>query len=97
MEEWARESCTHACTNDESSATGRVEQSLGHWEASTQRYTKANAVDPRSVLNARRQGIALLWLRRYPEADAAFARGLAISPSTILLYSGEAMVRLTPP
>jgi len=35
------------------SATGRVEQSLGHWEASTERYTKANAVDPRSVLNAR--------------------------------------------
>ena len=76
------------------SATGRVEQSLGHWQASAERYTKANAVDPRSVLNARRQGIALLWLRRYPEADAAFARGLTISPATLLLYTGRAMVRL---
>ena len=76
------------------SATGRVEQSLGRWQASAGRYAKANAVDPRSVLNARRQGVALLWLRRYPEADAAFDRGLAISPSTLLLYSGKAMVRL---
>jgi serine/threonine-protein kinase len=76
------------------SATGRVEQSLGRWQASAERYTKANAVDPRSVLNARRQGIALLWLRHYPEADAAFDRGLAISPTTLLLYSGKAMVRL---
>jgi serine/threonine-protein kinase len=76
------------------SATGRVEQSLGRWQASAGRYAKANAVDPRSLLNARRQGIALLWLRRYPEADAAFDRGLTISPSTLLLYSGKAMVRL---
>jgi eukaryotic-like serine/threonine-protein kinase len=76
------------------SATGRVEQSLGRWRASAERYTKANAVDPRSVLNARRQGVAQLWLRRYPEADAAFDRGLAISPSTLLLHSGKAMVRL---
>ena len=36
----------------------------------------------------------MLWLRRYPEADAAFDRGLAISPSTLLLHSGKAMVRL---
>jgi serine/threonine-protein kinase len=76
------------------SATGRVEQSLGRWESSAERYIKANAVDPRSVLNARRQGIAQLWLRRYPEADAAFDRGRIISPTTILLYSGKAMVRL---
>jgi TolB-like protein/Flp pilus assembly protein TadD len=76
------------------SATGRVEQSLGRWQASTERYAKANTVDPRSVLNARRQGIAELWLRRYPQADAAFDRGLTISPTTILLYSGKAMVRL---
>jgi serine/threonine-protein kinase len=76
------------------SATGRVEQSLGRWEASTERFSKANAVDPRSVLNARRQGIAQLWLRHYPEADAAFDRGLSISPTTLLLYSGKAMTRL---
>jgi serine/threonine protein kinase/TolB-like protein/Flp pilus assembly protein TadD len=76
------------------SATGRVEQSLGRWQASTERFAKANTVDPRSVLNARRQGIAQLWLRHYPEADATFDRGLAISPTTLLLHSGKAMVRL---
>jgi serine/threonine-protein kinase len=76
------------------SAAGRVDQSLGRWEASAESFTRANAVDPRSALNARRQGVALLWLRRYPEADAAFARGIAISPGIVLLYSGRAMVRL---
>src|SRR6185295_4277533 len=40
------------------SGAGRVEQSLGRWEASAESYTKANAVDPRSALNARRQGVA---------------------------------------
>ena len=44
---------------------------------------------PRSVLNARRQGVALLWLRRYPEADAAFDRGLAISPGTLPALFGQ--------
>jgi Flp pilus assembly protein TadD len=76
------------------SATGRVEQSLGRWESSILRYTRADAVDPRSVLNARRQAVALLWLRRYPEADAAFDRGIAFSPATPLLHQGKAMVRL---
>ncbi len=76
------------------SGAGRVDQSLGRWEASADLFTRANAVDPRSALNARRQGVALLWLRRYPEADAAFARGIAYSPGIMLLHSGRAMVRL---
>ncbi|MGH7514979.1 MAG: protein kinase domain-containing protein [Gemmatimonadales bacterium] len=76
------------------SAAGRVDQSLGRWEASAESFSKANAVDPRSALNARRQGVALLWLRRYPEADAAFVRGIGISHDIVLLHSGRAMVRL---
>jgi serine/threonine-protein kinase len=76
------------------SGAGRVDQSLGRWEASAERFTRANAVDPRSALNARRQGVALLWLRRYAEADATFERGIAISPGIVLLHSGRAMVRL---
>ena len=60
---------------------GRAEQSLGRWEASAEHFARANAVDPRSALNARRQALALLWLQRYPEADAALDRGLAVAPS----------------
>jgi tetratricopeptide (TPR) repeat protein len=51
-------------------------------------------VDPRSTLTARRQALNLLWLRRYPESEAAANRGLAASPNTLLLYTGKAMVRL---
>ena len=76
------------------SGAGRVEQSLGRWEASAESFTKASAVDPRSALNARRQGVALLWLHRFAEADATFDRGIAISHDIVLLHSGKAMVRL---
>ena len=75
-------------------AAGRAEQSLGRWESSTERFAKAGAVDPRSVLTARRQALNLLWLRRYPESEAAANRGLAAAPNTLLLHTGKAMVRL---
>ena len=51
-------------------------------------------MEPRSTLTARRQALNLLWLRRYPESEAAANRGLAASPNTLLLYTGKAMVRL---
>jgi eukaryotic-like serine/threonine-protein kinase len=76
------------------SSAGRAEQSLGRWESSTERFAKAGAVDPRSVLTARRQGLNLLWLRRYPESEAAENRGLAVAPDALLLYTGKAMIRL---
>ena len=76
------------------SSIGRAEQSLGRWEASADHFAKANAVDPRSALNARRQALALLWLKRYKESEAVADRGLAVAPNTLLLYSGKAMIRL---
>jgi len=76
------------------SAAGRAEQSLGRWESSTERFAKAGAVDPRSVLTARRQALNLLWLRRYPESETAINRGLAVAPNTLLLHTGKAMIRL---
>jgi eukaryotic-like serine/threonine-protein kinase len=76
------------------SAAGRAEQSLGRWESSTERFTKAGAVDPRSALTARRQALNLLWLRRYPESEAAANRGLAVAPNTLLLHTAKAMIWL---
>jgi serine/threonine-protein kinase len=75
-------------------SAGRAEQSLGRWESSTGRFAKAGAVDPRSTLTARRQALNLLWLRRYPESEAAANRGLAAAPNTLLLYTSKAMIWL---
>jgi tetratricopeptide (TPR) repeat protein len=75
-------------------SAGRAEQSLGRWESSTERFAKAGAVDPRSTLTARRQALNLLWLRRYPESEAAANRGLAAAPNTLLLYTSKAMIWL---
>jgi serine/threonine-protein kinase len=75
-------------------SAGRAEQSLGRWESSTERFTKAGAVDPRSTLTARRQSLNLLWLRRYPESEAAANRGLAAAPNNLDLHRGKAMIWL---
>jgi serine/threonine-protein kinase len=75
-------------------AAARAEQSLGRWESSTERFAKAGALDPRAVLTARRQALNLLWLRRYPESEAAANRGLAVAPNTLLLYTSKAMIWL---
>jgi serine/threonine-protein kinase len=75
-------------------AAARAEQSLGRWESSTERFAKAGALDPRSALTAGRQALNLLWLRRYPESEAAVNRGLAAAPNTLDLYRGKAMIRL---
>jgi serine/threonine-protein kinase len=75
-------------------SAGRAEQSLGRWESSTERFAKAGAVDPRSTLTARRQSLNLLWLRRYPESEAAANRGLAAAPNTLDLHRGKAMIWL---
>jgi TolB-like protein/tetratricopeptide (TPR) repeat protein len=75
-------------------SAGRAEQSLGRWESSTKRFAKAGAVDPRSTLTARRQSLNLLWLRRYPESEAAANRGLAAAPNTLDLHRGKAMIWL---
>jgi serine/threonine-protein kinase len=70
------------------------EESLGRWEAALQHLTRAAALDPRSTMTARRLGFVLLWLRRYPEARAAYDRGLQLAPADLDLLQGMAMVSL---
>ena len=71
-----------------------AEQALGRWDAALQHLAKAGALDPRSANTARRTGATLLWLRRYPEAQAALDRGLALAPTNLQIIELKAMVAL---
>jgi serine/threonine-protein kinase len=74
--------------------TAFVEQTLGRWEQALEHFTRAQALDPRSLDVARRLPRTLLWLRRYPEAAAAYDRALALAPTDVGLIQGRAMVPL---
>jgi serine/threonine-protein kinase len=71
-----------------------VEQRLGRWDAALQHLAKAGALDPRSANTARRTGLTLLWLRRYPEAQVALDRGLTLAPTNLTIIEQKAMVAL---
>jgi TolB-like protein len=70
------------------------QQALGHWDAALPHLTKASALDPRSARTARLTGLTLLWLRRYPEADAALDRALTLAPTNLSSIERRAMVAL---
>jgi class 3 adenylate cyclase/TolB-like protein len=71
-----------------------VEQRLGRWEQALEHFTRAQGLDPRSFEVARRLARALLWLRRYPEAAAAYDRALALAPGDAGVIEERAMVPL---
>ena len=71
-----------------------AEQRLGHWDAGFRDLAKAGALDPRSANTARRTAFALLWLRRYPEAQTAIDRALALAPTNLAIIVQKAMVAL---
>jgi len=71
-----------------------AEQRLGQWNNALQHLAKASGLDPRSANTSRRTGVALLYLRRYPEAYAAMDRGLALAPTNLVIIEQKAMVAL---
>jgi serine/threonine-protein kinase len=73
---------------------GVAEEALGRWDAALPSLAKAEALDPRSATVAVRTGLALLYLRRYPEAQAATDRALALAPATLRIIEQKAMVAL---
>jgi TolB-like protein/Flp pilus assembly protein TadD len=75
-------------------ATALTEQNLGHWDAAVEHFKQAERLDPRSINNKWTLGIALLRLRRYPEAREAFDRGLALAPANLTLIEQKAMTFL---
>jgi serine/threonine protein kinase/tetratricopeptide (TPR) repeat protein len=75
-------------------AAGIDELGLGRWDAALEHLVRASALDPRSATLARRTGLALLLVRRYPEAQAAMDRGLALAPTNLRIIEQKAMVAL---
>ena len=65
------------------SETGFCELRLGHTEEALTHVRQAEALDPRSVAIARDLMHLLIWLRRYPEAQAASERALALAPDNL--------------
>jgi serine/threonine-protein kinase len=75
-------------------ASALVEQSLGRWDASLAHLKRANELDPRAVLTARRLAMALNWMRRYSEALPAADRALALAPTNLAVVQTRAVVEL---
>jgi eukaryotic-like serine/threonine-protein kinase len=60
-----------------------TEQTLGDWNAAVTLAERAAALDPRSPLVARRLAAHLMYLRRYPEAEVALRRAVALAPTNL--------------
>ncbi len=86
----------HLAPNNADLLTGGAlaQEGLGRWEQALEDLRKAIALDPRSTNTARRLAFTLLWLRRYPQADAAYDRALALGPTNLQALEGKAMVQL---
>jgi eukaryotic-like serine/threonine-protein kinase len=75
-------------------ASAVVEISTGKWADALAHFTRAQALDPRSVTIARRLAYTLLRLRRYPEAVTASDRGLVMAPENLGIIETKAMAML---
>ena len=60
-------------------ATAASEISVGRWDEAVQHFRRAQALDPRSFVVARRLAQTYLRLRRYPEAITASDRAIALA------------------
>ncbi|HEX5386513.1 MAG TPA: hypothetical protein VFW66_07450, partial [Gemmatimonadales bacterium] len=73
---------------------GGAEEALGRWDAALQHSAEAARLDPRSAVAARSYTQVLLRMRRYPEAEAAFARLVALAPTNPITIMYGAMLAL---
>jgi len=76
-------------------AASAWESGLGRWEAAVAHGERARALDPRSFDSARDLGFTLHYLRRYPEALAAYEQALALAPDNFLAIEYIAMIALS--
>ena len=72
-------------------ALGESDAAVGQWEVGVYHIRQATLLDPRSTFAANRLSHALLWLRRFPEARDAAARGLAAGADNLTLIEERAM------
>ncbi len=71
-----------------------AEQSLGKWDSAVVHLQRAQTLDPRSPLPSGALAVALLWLRRYPEANKAAARAVALAPTDLGWFEFTTMIAL---
>ena len=73
---------------------GLTEQALGHWDAAVEHFRRSLSLEPRSAGTLSTLADALLWLRRYDEADSAMDAAIALRPASISFAQSKAMIRL---
>ncbi len=66
----------------------------GRWGAALGHARQAAALDPRSARQSGNLALQLLWLRRYPDAQAEAERGLVLAPGDLELTEDRLMSRL---
>jgi serine/threonine-protein kinase len=71
-----------------------AEQSLGRWEAALSHLQRAQSLDPRAVLTARRLATTLIWLRRFQEALPQADRARTLAPTNLAVIQTRAAVPL---
>ena len=74
--------------------TGMYEESLGRWGSAVEHLSQGVRLDPRNAFTQAALGIALNWVRRYPEAREAFDRGLALAPASLASIHGKVIACL---
>jgi len=67
-------------------AMARVHRRQGNLLQAIPEFEQATTLDPRDTDLAREIGVTLACLRRYAEAEAAFARSIALSPENAYAY-----------
>jgi eukaryotic-like serine/threonine-protein kinase len=71
-----------------------AEQSLGRWEEALRHLQRAQTLDPRAVLTARRLATTLVWLRHFPEALPQAERAITLAPTNLAVIEARAFVPL---
>jgi tetratricopeptide (TPR) repeat protein len=74
------------------SALATAETSMGRWDGAAARLARASLLDPRSPAAARRLAAVHIFLRRYPAADSAADRAVALAPTSPAIFSLKVMV-----
>jgi TolB-like protein len=75
-------------------AIAQVQIRSGDWEDGLAQLTRAQTLDPRSVVTARRRAFILLRVRRYAEALAASDYGVELDSSNLGSFMNKAMTLL---
>ncbi len=76
------------------SGAAAAEQGLGHSDEALARAERSQALDPRSARVVRQLAGVFQYLRRYPEARAAYERALTLAPTNLLGIERLAMLDL---